>query len=130
MMAVSISEWNSSVADDKQNEAGTQALIDSQSPRLMLSGKQLQTVRQLLMQNLPDHQAWAFGSRVTGHARKYSDLDIAVIHAQPLSFSKLCQLGSAFEASDLDICVDIVDWLQASEEFRRCVAQNAMVRIL
>ena len=99
------------------------------SLRLLLSDKQLKITRLLLMHNLPDHQAWAFGSRVTGHARKYSDLDIAIIHAHPLPFSKLCQLGSAFEASDLDICVDIVDWLQASAEFRRCVERSGMVRI-
>jgi type I restriction enzyme S subunit len=115
----------------------TETQTDRPSPGLALSAKQLRIVRQLLVQNLPDHQAWAFGSRATGHARKYSDLDIAISPAQvhrptptsALPFHKLCQLSSAFEASDLDICVDIVDWLQASPEFRRSVEQTGMVRI-
>ena len=97
---------------------------------LALSPKQLKIVLELLKENLPNHQAWAFGSRAIGRARKYSDLDIAVSHPQALPFHKLCQLSSAFEASDLDICVDIVDWLQASPEFRRSVEQSGMVRIL
>jgi hypothetical protein len=100
---------------------------------LGLSTKQLQIVRQLLTQNLPEHQAWVFGSRATGRARKYSDLDIAVVPLglpEALPFAKLCQIGSIFEASDLDICVDIVDWPQASAEFQRSVEQSGRVRIL
>ena len=96
---------------------------------LALSPKQLKIVLALLQKNLPDHQAWAFGSRVTGRARKYSDLDIAVIHSQALPFQKRCQISTAFEESDLDICVDIVDWPQASPEFQRSVAQSGMVRL-
>lgn len=95
--------------------------------KLDLSPKQLAIVSELLQKNLPHHQAWAFGSRATGSARKYSDLDIAVSHTQALSFQKLCQLSRAFEESDLDICVDIVDWPQASSEFRRSVEQSGMV---
>ena len=107
------------MSDHTQSKRGT----------LELSPKQLKIVRQLLKQNLPDHQAWAFGSRATGQARKYSDLDIAVSHTEALSFRKLCQLRSAFEDSDLDICVDIVDWPQASREFRLSVEQSGMVRL-
>ena len=119
------------MATTAETEADTE--IDNESHHLALSAKQLQLVRELLKQNLPDYQAWAFGSRATGHARRYSDLDIAIIHAhahdQALPFHKLCQLSSAFEESELDICVDIVDWHQASPEFRRTVEQSGMVRI-
>ena len=97
---------------------------------LTLSAKQFEIVRQILMQNLPDHQVWAFGSRVTGQARKYSDSDLTVSHPKALLFSKLCQVGSAFEASDLDICVDIVDWSRAGIAFRSSVEQKGMVLIL
>ena len=96
---------------------------------LDLSPKQLAIVTELLQKNLPKHHAWAFGSRTTGRARKYSDLDIAVSHTQALSFQQLCQLSSAFEESDLDICVDIVDWQQASPEFRRSIEQSGMLRV-
>ena len=97
--------------------------------KLDLSPKQLAIVTELLQQNLPNHHAWAFGSRATGRARKYSDLDIAVGHTQALSFQKLCQLSRAFKESDLDICVDMVDWQQASPAFRRSVEQSGMLRV-
>ena len=97
--------------------------------KLDLSPKQLAIVSEVLQKNLPHHQAWAFGSRATGRARKYSDLDIAVSHTQALSFQKLCQLSRAFEESELDICVDIIDWPQASLEFRLSVEQGGMVKI-
>ena len=97
--------------------------------KLDLSHKRLVIVLELLQKNLPNHQAWAFGSGATSSARKYSDLDIAVSQSQTLSFQKLCQLSRAFEGSDLDICADIVDWPQASPEFRRGVEQSDMVRL-
>ena len=98
--------------------------------KLDLSHKQLVIVLELLQKNLPNHQAWAFGSGATSSARKYSDLDIAVSHNQALSFQQLCQLSNAFEQSDLDICVDIVDWPQASQEFRCSMERSGMVRLL
>ena len=97
--------------------------------KLDLSHKQLVIVLELLQKNLPHHQAWAFGSRAKSSARKYSDLDIAVSQSQTLSFQKLCQLSRAFEESELDICVDIIDWPQASLEFRLSVEQSGMVKI-
>ena len=103
--------------------------IKSKVDKLDLSPKQFAIVTELLQKNLPNHQAWAFGSRTTGRARKYSDLDIAVGHTQALSFQKLCQLSRAFKESDLDICVDMVDWQQASPAFRCSVEQSGMLRV-
>ena len=122
-----MSNWRSTLATNSDIKTDIEA--NTEPSGLALSTKQLHLVRQLLRQNLPDHRAWAFGSRVTGHSRKYSDLDIAVSHSQALPFLRLCQLSIAFEESDLDICVDIVDWLQASPEFRKSVEQSGMVRL-
>ncbi len=99
------------------------------SAKLSLSNQQRQLVLAILHKQLPDYPVWAFGSRVTGRARKYSDLDLAVFPPSPLRLKDYGQLREAFEESDLDICVDIVDWPQASPEFRRCVEQDGMVRL-
>ena len=110
-------------------EALSKTKVVTAHASLALSPKQLKIVLALLQKNLPDHQAWAFGSRVTGRARKYSDLDIAVIHSQALPFQKRCQISTAFEESDLDICVDITDWYQANPEFRRSVEKSGVVQL-
>lgn len=36
-------------------------------------------IRNILRQYLPGFEVWAFGSRVTGRAKHYSDLDLVVI---------------------------------------------------
>lgn len=97
--------------------------------KLDLNPKQWSIVCALLQKSLPHYEAWAFGSRVNGRARKYSDLDLAVSHTEPMPFNKLCELNRAFEESDLDICVDIIDWTQTSAEFQRSVEQSGWVRI-
>ena len=99
------------------------------TPKLDLSPKQLELVITILKTYIPAYPVLAFGSRVTGQARKYSDLDLAVIAPQALRLQDYGVLREAFEDSDLDICVDIIDWPRASPEFRRCVEQSGMVRL-
>ena len=72
-------------------------------------------------------EVWAFGSRARGHAKPYSDLDLAVITATPLSLAQLANLTHAFESSDMTIRVDVVDWSTISEAFRRIVSSDKVV---
>jgi uncharacterized protein len=54
-------------------------------------------------------QAWVFGSRATGHARPFSDLDIVISQPQPLDWRARADLADAFEASSLPFRVDVVE---------------------
>jgi predicted nucleotidyltransferase len=54
-------------------------------------------------------EAYAFGSRATGRARPYSDLDLLLVCAQPLSLAERAALRNRFERSDLPFRVDIVE---------------------
>lgn len=54
-------------------------------------------------------QAWVFGSRATGHARPYSDLDILISEPQFLDWRARADLVDAFEASSLPFKVDVVE---------------------
>jgi uncharacterized protein len=54
-------------------------------------------------------QAWVFGSRATGHARPYSDLDILISEPQLLDWRDRADLADAFEASSLPFKVDVVE---------------------
>ena len=45
-----------------------------------LPPQHLETIRAILRRYLPECEVRAFGSRVTGPAKSYSDLDLAVVH--------------------------------------------------
>lgn len=89
-----------------------------------LSPAQLQEVRGILAAHVPDRTVWAFGSRVTGRAKPFSDLDLAVLGDVPLDFRTLSSLKDAFAESDLTIRVDVVDWAATDESFRRIIRQQ------
>jgi uncharacterized protein len=86
---------------------------------IALSPQHIQTVRQILcsvLEHSPAYQAgglgvqaWVFGSRATGHARPYSDLDILVSQPQSLDWRARADLVDAFEASSLPFRVDVVE---------------------
>ncbi len=75
-------------------------------------------VRRILQKQVPEWAVWAFGSRVMGNAKPYSDLDLVVMTDQPLSLARMADLKAAFDESDLPFRVDIVDWAATSPAFR------------
>ena len=89
----------------------------------------LELVRRIVRQHLPDQEVFAFGSRVRGKARKFSDLDLMIKAAVGVSWQKLADLRESFEESDLPITVDVVDWSNCSDDFQRIVAPE-LVRLV
>ena len=49
-----------------------------------ISPKDLETVRCILRDHVPDCEVLAFGSRVKGKARQFSDLDLAIAGKGPV----------------------------------------------
>src|SRR6185312_7380509 len=92
-----------------------------------ITPEDLATVRSILMQFVPGYEVWAFGSRVTGKARRYSDLDLAIITQQPLAFDTYAALKAAFSESSLPFKVDIVDWMAADESFQKLIQQQHVI---
>jgi predicted nucleotidyltransferase len=84
-------------------------------------------VKDILRQYLPDYEILAFGSRVTGRAKQYSDLDLAVISNTPLDFGLLGTVRDAFSESDLPFKVDLVDWATTNQKFREIIKQACEV---
>lgn len=66
-------------------------------------------VRALLAQHVPDRKARAFGSRVGGRARRWSDLDLVVMGAEPIPGLVHAHLRADFEDSDLPFRVDLLE---------------------
>ncbi|RME21180.1 MAG: nucleotidyltransferase domain-containing protein [Deltaproteobacteria bacterium] len=91
-----------------------------------LDEKHFEQIRSILEAIVPGARVLAFGSRVSGKAGKYSDLDLAVDAGRKLSLSELGRLKEAFSESDLPFLVDVIDWNDTEDYFRRIIAAKAV----
>jgi len=79
-------------------------------------------VLNILRATLPQGtQAWVFGSRATGRARRYSDLDLAIDAGRCLTLDEIARLTEAFSDSDLPYRVDLVDWHDIDDRCRQII---------
>ena len=64
-----------------------------------------------------------FGSRYKGNHKPYSDLDLAIMKADKtiLTLKEYGDLKEAFEESDLNFRVDLVDYWRVSQPFRAMI---------
>ena len=87
----------------------------------------VQIVLDVLTCHLPDREVRLIGSRVTGRAKPFSDLDLVIMGDEPLALSVLADLRDAFDDSELPFAVDLVEWASASEAFRRVITERAQL---
>ncbi len=83
--------------------------------------EQLRIISGILAAHVPGVEARAFGSRVSGSPKDYSDLDLALVGAAKLESSVIANLREAFEESDIPFRVDILDWHAISKEFQKVI---------
>ncbi|MHB1461581.1 MAG: nucleotidyltransferase family protein [Armatimonadota bacterium] len=91
-----------------------------------IAPEHLQIVRDILNRHVPQHHVMVFGSRAKGTARRYSDLDLALMAESRLPFSVQCALEEEFEESDLPYRVDVIDFAGCSESFQRIITRDAV----
>ena len=96
------------------------------SQRIDLSPQQLRLVQDLLAAHLSGVEVWAYGSRVRGTARRYSDLDM-VAFTEPVHSAQLNILQEAFEESDLPFRVDLFSWPETPASFHPQIKANYVV---
>ncbi len=87
-----------------------------------LSPTQLETVLRILADHVPGCEVRVFGSRVSGTAKKHSDLDLVIVGSRKLDFDTMRLLREAFAESDLPIRVDVLDWHALAPSFRDVIA--------
>jgi predicted nucleotidyltransferase len=86
---------------------------------IALPAEHRRLVLNILRANLPQStKVWVFGSRATGKARRYSDLDLAIDAGRLLTLDKIAELTEAFSDSDLPYKVDLVDWHNIDDRWR------------
>lgn len=92
---------------------------------IALSAEQRRIVLAILSAHLPrSATVWAYGSRATGRAGRFSDLDLAIDAGRPLSVDEAARLREAFTESDLPFRVDLLDWRTVDSRFRQAVAAD------
>ena len=75
-------------------------------------------------------KTWFFGSRATGNARSFSDIDIALdAGANPVPRDLMVRLSCALEESRIPFRVDIVDVYSASPAVRESVEREGQLWI-
>lgn len=83
----------------------------------------LEIVRDILKKH--PYTFYAFGSRVKGTQKKFSDLDLCFM--EHISWSIRSKIEEEFEESDLPFKVDIVDWNMCDESFRALIAKDMVL---
>ena len=68
------------------------------------------------------YKFYAYGSRVSGNAKRYSDLDIYC--KETMKEMDLIELKMDLEDSDITIKVDVLDVDSCSSEFREIIEQD------
>ena len=96
---------------------------DATVPALLAEHRQ--QVRDIIDAVLPGARVLVFGSRSTGRARPFSDLDLLFESPSRLAWVERAALRERFEASDLPFCVDVVDADGLSAALRLRVAAEA-----
>ena len=87
----------------------------------------LAMVREILQRHVPEREVRAFGSRVVGGNRPFSDLDLAICGDAPVDAATLVGLRDALEESDLPINVDVVPLQTAGPHIIDAVARHSVV---
>lgn len=83
----------------------------------------LKEVQVILAQTLPNTTVWAFGSRVTGKAKQWSDLDL-VLFSNDIDWQALESIKDRFSESNLPIIVDVSLWSKLPKFLREQIEQQ------
>jgi predicted nucleotidyltransferase len=94
----------------------------SRPVHIALSEEHRGLVLNILRTNLPQNtKVWVFGSRATGRARRYSDIDLTIDAGRPLTLDEIAGLAEAFSDSDLPYKVDLADWHNIDDRWRQTI---------
>ena len=86
----------------------------------------LNTLQEILKEQLPQITVWAFGSRVKFTSRPNSDLDLVAFTSKEEAI-KLLSLAEAIESALLPFRVDLHSWHEIPENFKKNIESNFVV---
>ena len=96
-------------------------------PTLAMTTHELSLLQNILKRYVPEFKVWAFGSRVTGTHKPFSDLDLALVGDEPLAIETRAALVEALSNSSLPYKVDLVDWASTTDSFKEIIEKQKLV---
>ncbi len=71
-------------------------------------------------------KVFIFGSRATGDARIFSDVDLGLESDDEISSTLLVELKGALEESNLPYHVDVVDFSKTADKFKKIAKEKVL----
>jgi predicted nucleotidyltransferase len=100
---------------------------DPSRATLDVSETNLAIVRGILRRYLPAVEVRAFGSRVQGTAKRFSDLDLVVVSDSGLPARLSALIADAFAESELPFRVDLLDANVVAPGFRESALASSVI---
>jgi predicted nucleotidyltransferase len=94
---------------------------------LDLDKRALVIIQAILRKYVPEYEVHIFGSRVTGKAKRFSDVDLVLIGKVEIPWQRLESLKDAFSESNLPMSVDVIDSHAVAPEFMQAIMSEAKV---
>lgn len=94
---------------------------------LQIEPKDLEVLRHELQRLAPGVEVWAYGSRTFGLARRWSDIDLAVVNPPQDDRYFMASLCNEIAEGPLMLLADIVNLKQVSADFRKIVEDHHIV---
>jgi type I restriction enzyme S subunit len=94
--------------------------------QIEMNAAELAIVRDILGRFIPEREVRAFGSRVNGMTKKFSDLDLAIMGQEPVPLAIMADLRDAFTESDLPYKVDLIEWANTSPTFKNIIEARSI----
>lgn len=92
-----------------------------------LSSDQIKKILRCISLHLPKAKVFAFGSRVKGTARKYSDLDLALDADHSIDLSIITKIKHALSETNIPIMIDIVDYHSINSDFKSLIDKEKVL---
>ncbi len=73
-----------------------------------------------------DYSLMVFGSRSTGSARPFSDIDLAIDAQTPVTLSQILQISGELDGSNIPYKVDVVDLKRTEGDFRANILRDGV----
>lgn len=86
--------------------------------------------RNILNRFVPEAEIIVFSSRIHGTAKSWSDLNLAIKGESSLDRKLLTEIKETFQESELPFRVDVLDWNDIAESFRKAIETDGFEILL
>jgi len=85
-------------------------------------------IKKIILQHLQGttYKVFLFGSRAAGKVQHHSDIDVGILGNQPLPVLLKTDIEEAIEESNVPYKVDIVDFFQVPENFKKSALKQTV----